>query len=247
MDFSQKAVGNSISSGFFPRTRIAVSLLFLINGFVVGCWAPKIPEFASRLNLSEGALGLMILAFGIGSLVMMPVAGAQIARHGSTIVIKVTACLLAPALLIVTMAATVWTGAASMFLFGGFVGAMDVAMNANAVEVEKSMRRAIMSSCHAFWSVGGLIGAGTGGYLIEMLGTGTHAILATLFFVVILAVAWRMMFADAPHPDAEKIRARLPMTPLPWLIGLVALFPWFRKARCLIGARFTCARSWVRR
>jgi len=53
--------------------------------------------------------------------------------------------------------------ALAIFLFGGFMGAMDVAMNANAVAVEQSMRRAIMSSCHAFWSLGGLIGGLLGG------------------------------------------------------------------------------------
>ena len=63
-----------------------------------------------------------------------------------------------------------------MFLFGGFVGAMDVAMNANAVSVEQSMHRAIMSSCHAFWSLGGLIGSAIGGFLIWRIGASSvHA------------------------------------------------------------------------
>src|SRR4029453_8681599 len=70
-------------SGFVTKNRAAVSLLFLMNGFFVGCWAPKIPEFAERLQLSKFQLGLMILVFGLGSLTMMPIAGAQIARHGS--------------------------------------------------------------------------------------------------------------------------------------------------------------------
>jgi hypothetical protein len=37
---------------------------------------------------------------------------------------------------------------------------MDVAMNANAVEAEKRLGRAIMSSSHGFWSLGGFIGGG---------------------------------------------------------------------------------------
>ncbi len=46
-----------------PKSRAAVSLLFLMNGFTVGCWAPKIPEFAERLQLTKFELGLMILGF----------------------------------------------------------------------------------------------------------------------------------------------------------------------------------------
>ena len=147
-------------SPFFTKSRAAVSLMFLMNGFMVGCWAPKIPEFAERLQLTKFELGLMILIFGVGSLVMMPLAGAQIAVRGSRVVVQAFAVLLLPMILALTLAPNVWTAAIALFLFGGFIGAMDVAMNANAVSVEKSMRRAIMSSCHAFWSLGGLLGAG---------------------------------------------------------------------------------------
>jgi fucose permease len=101
---------------------------------------------------------------------------------------------------------------------------MDVAMNANAVAVEQSMRRAIMSSCHAFWSLGGLIGAGLGGLLIAHFGVFAHAVVATALAAITLAVAWNMILADQPHPDTKKEKTRLPMVPLPWLLGLVALF-----------------------
>jgi predicted MFS family arabinose efflux permease len=100
---------------------------------------------------------------------------------------------------------------------------MDVSMNANAVAVEKSMRRAIMSSCHAFWSLGGLIGSGLGGYMISKLGVLLHAELATLIAAGLLAIAWPMLLSDPPHPDEKKEKAGLPLVPLPWLLGLMAL------------------------
>ena len=213
-----------VRSGFITRSRAAVSLLFLMNGFVIGSWAPKIPDFAERLGLTKFELGLMILVFGFGSLVMMPIAGAQIAKHGSRVVVRVLAVCLLPMLLALTLAPNVITGAISLFLFGGFIGGMDVAMNANAVAVEKSMRRAIMSSCHAFWSLGGLIGSGLGGLVISRLGILGHAELATVLAAVFLAVAWPMVLADPPHPDTKKEKTKLPMVPLPWLLGLMALF-----------------------
>jgi MFS family permease len=223
MDNQLRAVRRT-RSGFLTANRAAVSLLFLMNGFMVGCWAPKIPEFAERLGLSKFELGLMILVFGFGSLVMMPVAGAQIARHGSRVVAKVFAVLLLPTLLALTLVPNVWSAAIAIFLFGGFIGAMDVAMNANAVAVEQSMRRAIMSSCHAFWSLGGLIGSGLGGYVIDRLGVLGHAEAATVLAAVFLAVAWPMILSDPPHPDERKEKTRLPLVPLPWLLGLMALF-----------------------
>ncbi|KQZ49432.1 hypothetical protein ASD54_16030 [Rhizobium sp. Root149] len=221
------AASSSLASGPAPvvtRERAAVALMFLMNGFLVGAWAPKIPEFASRLALSESALGLMILTFGLGSITMMPVAGMQIARFGSAWVTRITAVLVVPTLLLLTAVGSVWTAAVAIFLFGGLIGAMDVAMNANAVATEKHMRRSIMSSCHAFWSLGGLIGASTGGILIASVGAFGHAAIATLAAAAMVAVAWPMMLADKPHAEEAKEKIRLPMTPLPWLIGLVALF-----------------------
>lgn len=225
MDSRAPLTKPSESRSFITRERVGVSLLFLMNGFMVGAWAPKIPEFASRLGLSESTLGLMILTFGLGSLVMMPLAGSQIARFGSSQVSKYTSVLLTPTLLLLTWVGNIWAGAVAIFLFGGLIGAMDVAMNANAVSVEKHMRRAIMSSCHAFWSLGGLLGSSTGGFLIEHIGVSAHAILVTVLAALMIVAAWRIVLHDAPHPDEHKHGgSRLPLSPLPWLIGIMALF-----------------------
>jgi MFS family permease len=213
-------------ASYLTRERAGVALLFLMNGFMVGAWAPKIPEFAERLGLSEKELGLMILVFGVGSIIMMPIAGSQIARFGSNMVSKFAAVLLTPMLFLLSLSGEIWSGAVAIFLFGGLIGAMDVAMNANAVATEKHMRRAIMSSCHAFWSLGGLIGASTGGFLIQSIGVLAHAVVVTLFAALMIAASWKIVLHDAPHPDEHKdeTRSRLPRTPLPWLIGIVALF-----------------------
>jgi MFS family permease len=221
----ETAPGEAARSGYLPKERLAIWLLFLMNGFMMGNWAPKIPEFAEQLALSKTELGLMIFAFGLGSLAMMPVAGMQIARFGSAMVSKATAVLLLPSLLALTFTQSVWAAAIAILLFGGFVGAMDVAMNANAVAVERKMRRAIMSSCHAFWSLGGLLGAGLGGFLIEHSGTAIHAMVATVIAAIVLAVAWSMVLMDRPaKEESGPARAGLPLKPLPWLVGAMALF-----------------------
>lgn len=216
--------GQPASRTAFPPIRLAISGLFLLNGTFAGAWAPKIPEFASRLSLSESGLGLMIMCFGIGSLVLMPVVGVLIAHFGSTRILRGVTVLFLTTMLPLSLATSVPAGAVAIFFFGGLMGGMDVAMNGNAVEVEKRMRRAIMSSCHAFWSLGAFIGAITGGFLIETVGVLGHAILLTLAGVAMLAVIWPAVLPDAPHPSEERQKVRLPLTPLPWLIGVMALF-----------------------
>ncbi|KPF45051.1 MFS transporter [Rhizobium sp. G187] len=218
------APGNAGPAPLVTRERAAVAILFFLNGMVIGAWAPKIPFFSSALGLNELMLGVMLFVFGVGSLVMMPVAGLQIARLGSRRVVEITTLLFIPTIVLVTLVDTIWMGVIAIFLFGGLTGAMDVAMNANAVEVERNMRRSIMSSCHAFWSLGGLCGAATGGLLIAALGVIGHVLLLAAVCLVLFFVARPMILSDAPHPGEVSQRAKMPMTLLPWLIGLVALF-----------------------
>lgn len=223
-DISQSITSPAAPAPIVTKERAAVALLFFLNGLVIGAWAPKIPFFSQALGLTELMLGVMIFVFGVGSLVLMPIAGMQIARYGSRRVVEVTTLLFIPTIVLVTLVDNIWTGAIAIFLFGGLTGAMDVAMNANAVEVERNMRRSIMSSCHAFWSLGGLCGAATGGFLIASLGVTGHVLLLAAVCVVLFVVARPMILADAPHPSDEPAKAKLPMTPLPWLIGTIALF-----------------------
>ena len=70
----------------------------------------------------------------------------------------------------------------------------------------------------------GLIGAGLGGYLITAIGVQGHAIALTVIALVLLVIAWPRVLADRPHPEEERPKGGLPLTPLPWIIGLMALF-----------------------
>lgn len=204
--------------GAMPRERLAVSALFLANGYVVGNWAPRIPSFKADLGIDEAELGLMILAFGIGSLLTMPLIGAVVARQGSRRISLMTGFALAPVLLVLTLMPGVWTAAVALVVLGGLVGGMDVAMNANAVAVERRMRRAVMSSCHAWWSLGGLIGAATGGVLIGQFGPLGHSVAVFLVALGIVLAAAGSVLADPPavrEPGSGRERA--------WP-GLLALF-----------------------
>jgi MFS family permease len=215
------------------RERSAVSLIFFANGFIVGSWAPKIPEFASRLRLDESELGLMILCFGMGSLCAMAMVGVLIGRNGSRSITRILAALATPSLLVLTLAPSVWSAAIALFALGGLVGGMDVAMNANAVEVEKHERRAIMSSCHGFWSLGGVFGAALGGIMVASTGVHVHALFVTLLVAVAVAIAWPRVLSDPPLALPVDPGAKSPGIPRRGLTGLGATV-WLTGIICLI-------------
>ena len=218
----------------WPRSRIAVAAAFLANGLLIGSWAPEIPLFRERLGLSESQLGLMILAFGIGAVLTMPVAGRAIAAMGSRMPMIVLHLGLAAALPLLVFMPSVPLAILAIVFAGITTGGLDIAMNASAVSVERRLPKAIMSSCHGFWSVGGLIGAGAGGFLIEAFGAAGHALVVAGVILLLWLVVVRHALADgdaakaaAPHaaasPDAGPTGSAAAMLKAV-AIGLFALF-----------------------
>ena len=140
------------------RTRLATSLVFLANGTGIGAWAASIPGVKAGLGLSGTALGFGLLMLAAGAMAAMPVAGWLGARWGGLVV--PVAGVFAAALLLPWAAPGYATLLPALFLLGAANGALDVLMNAHAARVEVARGRPIMSSFHACWSLGGLLGAG---------------------------------------------------------------------------------------
>jgi predicted MFS family arabinose efflux permease len=212
----------STAAAIALRGRWAIAAIFCVNGFVVGSWAPQIPVFLTRLGISEFTLGLLILLFGAGAVSAMVWAGHLIPRHGSRKVTALFAVSCCFGLLIVALAPNVATAAVAMYLFGGTIGATDVSMNANAVTVEKKLGRAIMSSSHGFWSLGGFVGGGLGGIAIQNWGHLAHAAIVSAVAIVVVAASLRFLVADLPVAHEHK-KFSLPRSPAIYLIGIMAL------------------------
>lgn len=141
-------------------TQYATRAVFFIAGIGMAAWAPLVPYAKDRAQLSDGSLGTLLLFLGLGSLVAMPLTGMLVGRAGCK---KVIACGSLFILLALPLLATLSTPAAlaiALMIFGAAIGLVDVAMNIQAVEVEKASGRAMMSGFHGFFSVGGIAGAG---------------------------------------------------------------------------------------
>jgi MFS family permease len=146
--------------------RLAASAIFFGNGFGIGTWAAQLPRFKESLGLSDGQLSLGLLAFSLGAVALMPIIGWAVAVVGSRTMTLIAAFSFAAALLLPGLAPNLTFFVAAALLAGACNGTMDIAMNTNATVVEKAWGSAIMSSFHAFFSLGGLAGAGASGLLI---------------------------------------------------------------------------------
>ncbi len=140
--------------------RVATFGVFLVNGAIIGTWVGHIPWVQDRFDLGKGTLGLILLTMSIGVIVALPIMGQAIVRLGSKRATRLGGFACVAALTLPLLAPEPYLLPVALMVLGATSGAMDVSMNAHGVAVERAFQRPIMSSLHAGWAFGGLIGAG---------------------------------------------------------------------------------------
>ncbi len=141
-------------------------VFFALNGFVLGMWVVHIPEILERTGADKATLGYLLLLMGGTALVGMQLGGQMIDRLGSRPVTVAAGLVMSAALIGPAVATSVGALAVALAVLGAANGIVDVAQNAQAVEVERAYGRPIISAFHAFFSMGGLAAALVGGLLI---------------------------------------------------------------------------------
>ncbi len=149
------------------KNRASISLLFFLCGINFASWATRIPDFKEKLHLTDSALGTILLGLPIGSLISLPLAGWLITKYESKWI-----CLTAIVMYIFIMPILGYSPNSlglfiALFLFGMAGDILNIAMNTQVVTLEKRMNQQIMSSFHALFSLGLMLGAFCGGIILN--------------------------------------------------------------------------------
>jgi predicted MFS family arabinose efflux permease len=215
------------------RARAAVTVLFLLYGIILGTWTARIPAVKHHLGLSDTQLSVGLLAFAVGAILGMQIAGRVVDRWGSRAVM--VPAVFGDALLFVTpaLAGNLAALAVCLVAFGLAHGTLNVAMNVNAVEVQAAYGRPIISSCHAVYSVGGFVGAAVGG-LLARAGWGAGRTFAWVAAGVLTVAAIDRLLVLPPvictrrdPQEPATVRSRMPANGV-LLLGILVFC-------CLIG------------
>lgn len=185
------------------RARHAVVAVFFLLGLVSAAWASRIPAVKGSLRLSAGSLGLALLGAAVGSIIAMPFTGVVLKSVAPRRVVQLAFVPAAGLIPAVTVAHS--TGQLFLVLLGWGVGigAIDVATNTEAAHVQDISGRSIMVGFHASYSIGGLVGAGTGA-LAAAGGVSVRSHFLTVGLITLIAGA----VATQAFPDLRE-RARV--------------------------------------
>jgi len=190
-------------------TRNAIAAVFFVNGATFSSWLPRLPELQAQLGISDAALGLTLVGSGVGGLFASAWSGRLVDRRGSrqvTVATSVALSLSLPLLAVAPAAAAVF---AVLILLGALDGLTDVAMNSQAVVLQRSIGRRILSRFHALWS----LGAVTGG-LIASRAAAADVTLRTQLLVTAVTLAtttvilghWLLPTGPTAHRDHDDAR-----------------------------------------
>jgi MFS family permease len=188
--------------------RIAVTAVFVAHGLLFASWTAHIPHVMRHLGLSDGTLGIALLGAPAGSVAAMLLASYLIPRLGSRRVVQVALvgyCATGP---LVGLTGSLAALFGALFIWGAFQGTLDVAMNTQAIAVERAGRSVLMSGLHGSWSIGSFAGAGIGALAVGagLSLTPQLLILGTIALLGAGLLTSRMLPDATGRPGAERPR-----------------------------------------
>ncbi len=149
------------------KNRLSIGILFFLCGLNFATWATRIPDFKYFLNLSDAQLGSVLMGLPLGSLVSLPIAGWLISKFNSRVICILAVFLYIIIIPIISLSSSSFSLFASLFFFGMAGDILNIAMNTQVVALEAKMNKIIMSSFHAVFSIGLMMGSLIGGILVN--------------------------------------------------------------------------------
>lgn len=159
-------------------------------GVFWGGWGAALPVVRRHAGVDDGQLGTALLLVGLGALVSMRLTGMLLDRLGRVVVVVSSAAFGIAGFLPALVSGLPALGAATLLL-GVASGALDVCLNALAVEYESRSERRVLNSAHGLFSVGavasaaGVAGARAAGAPLWVLLLMTQTVVLVATFTVL--------------------------------------------------------------
>jgi MFS family permease len=195
------------------KHRISLSVFFFLSGFSFSSWASRIPTIKQNFNFNEAELGSVLLTMPISSLIGLPLSGWLVTKLESRIPLTVAFIMNAICLSLIGLANTTFMLLIALFLFALSMRIFNIAVNTQAITLQKQYERKINGSFHGLWSTGGIVGVGFTSLLVafkipmipHLLTVSLIAILTTFFFYKFLlrndkSTSGNKLFLGKPDP-----------------------------------------------
>lgn len=132
---------------------------YFLGGFGFTSWASLIPFLRQQLQIQDDHLGFLLLAVGLGALIMMMLAGSIAGRLGCRRSLTIAGLAIAVVLNVLCYVPAYAAALVMAVLLGSSLGLLDVVVNINGIFIERKVHKRLMSGLQAMWSLGNFAGA----------------------------------------------------------------------------------------
>ncbi len=203
------------------KTRLAIAFFFSLHGFIAASWISRIPAVSERLELKPAILGTVLLANMLGTLLGTIGVPTLIGLFGSRRIVRVMSVSAGLSLFVVSLMPEAVSLFVGLLLMGYVASSLNIAMNSQATALEGLYKRNIVSSFHAIWSLGALLGSLSGAGLAN-LGFKPWAHFLLVGLALLGLALWVGRFLLPTSPQSKRQGFSLPTGPL-FLLGLMGL------------------------
>lgn len=209
------------------QKRIAVSTFFFVHGVSFATWASRIPDIKQVIGLNDAELGSLLLVMPISSLMGLGMAGWINRNFDNKPPLMVAMLTQAGSLIGIGTSTSATQLAISLFMMALSFRVAGIAMNTQAVILQKSFAKPINGSFHALWSLGGIVGVGvTTGLVALDVSMPVHVIAAFIGLSCLSAIAYQYLPTGDKANEGTNIKLGKP-DPSLLLLGLIILMASF--------------------
>lgn len=166
-----------------------MSLFFFTNGALFATLLPRYPQIKDAFGLNNTEFGFMVAALPLGSLIASALPAPIIRRFGAAAVALVGTALLACALVVAGFSTHVAVFAVAIMLGGALDAVVDAAQNVHGLRVQRWLRRSIINSLHALWSIGAALGGAIGAAAAAaQVPLGVHLLVSGVVWTLVIGV-----------------------------------------------------------
>ncbi|MDT0687693.1 MFS transporter [Autumnicola psychrophila] len=206
------------------KQRVALSIYFFLSGVCFSTWASRIPTIKSAFDLNEAELGNLLLTMPVSSLIGLPISGWLVSRFNSRPPLLASVLCFSVALIGIGYADTLFLLVIAIFLFSFCMRILNIAMNTQAITLQKNYGKKINGSFHGLWSTGGLTGVGFSTLMLKLdVPMLEHLAMVSAITFIAAIVSYRFLLTNDRAPQGNKLKLGKPDKFILYL-GLLVFF-----------------------
>lgn len=206
------------------KQRFFLSLFFFLSGFCFSSWASRIPTIKTNFGFNEAEIGSILLTMPISSLLGLPISGWLITRFDSRIPIGIGFLVHGVCLSLIGLAQNTTMLIVAIFLFAFSMRIFNIAMNTQAITLQKQFAKKINGSFHGLWSTGGIVGVGFTTLMVSLnIEMVPHLLAVSTMTITATVYAYHYLLRDDRATSGNKLKLGKP-DPYILYLGLLVFF-----------------------